>query len=59
PEEGSLEFSVRIEASTPGTEPGRVIHGCYGPGFSYLDVGDPCAQPWSAEALEGQQAGVC
>lgn len=58
PEEGSLEFSVRIEASTPGTEPGRVIQGCYGGPFSYPFVGAPCAEPWSAEALEGQQAGV-
>jgi hypothetical protein len=58
PENGSLEFSVRIEASTPGTIPGRVIHGCYGAPFSYEYVGDPCAEPWSAVALEGQQAGV-
>jgi hypothetical protein len=58
PEEGSLEFSVRIEASTPGTIPGRVIQGCYGGPFSYPYVGAPCAQPWSAEALEGMQAGV-
>lgn len=58
PTTGSLEFSVRIAASTPGTVPGRVVHGCYGPAFSYLNVGDPCAHPWSATAIEGQQAGV-
>jgi hypothetical protein len=37
--------------------PGRVVHGCYGPGFSWDGVA-LCAQPWSATALEGQQAGV-
>jgi hypothetical protein len=58
PEEGSLTFSVRIEASTPGTESGRVVHGCYGAPFSYLNVGDPCAAPWTSTPLEGQQAGV-
>ncbi|CAN5850404.1 hypothetical protein BH11GEM2_BH11GEM2_40950 [soil metagenome] len=58
PAAGSLEFSVWIDAHTPGTVPGRVIRGCYGAGYSYLNVGDPCAKPWSAAALEGQQAGV-
>ncbi len=29
-ETGSLQFSVDITAQTPGTEAGRVIHGCYG-----------------------------
>jgi hypothetical protein len=58
PQNGSLEFSVRIEASTPGTVPGRVIRGCYGGPFSFPDVNAPCSQPWSATALEGQQAGV-
>jgi hypothetical protein len=55
---GSLEFSVRIQASTPGTQAGRVIHGCYGAPFSYQNVGDPCANPWTSTPLEGQQAGV-
>src|SRR5205085_5348280 len=58
PQTGSLMFSVRIEASTPGTQPGRVIHGCYGAPFSYANVSDPCSQPYSAATLEGQQAGV-
>lgn len=58
PQVGSLEFSVRISASTPGAVSGRVIRGCYGAPYSYLHVGDPCVQPWSAPALEGQQAGV-
>ena len=31
PAVGSLEFSVEMTASTPGTQAGRVIHGCYGP----------------------------
>lgn len=58
PDRGSLMFSVVIDASTPGTQPNRTIHGCYGAPYSYLNVGDPCAQPWSARALQGQQAGV-
>lgn len=58
PEEGSLTFSARIEASTPGTEAGRVIRGCYGAPGSFTALTDPCAEPWSAVALEGMQAGV-
>ena len=58
PETGSLQFSVDITAQTPGTEAGRVIHGCYGPSGSYANVGDPCAQPYEAVARQGQQAGV-
>ena len=48
PATGSLEISSTIKASTPGTEPGRVIHG------TYLETGAPYAEP----TLEGQQAGV-
>ena len=58
PATGSLEFSVWIDAKTPGTVPSRVIRGCYGAPYSYLNTGDPCAQPWSAATFEGQQAGV-
>ena len=58
PENGSLTFSADIEAETPGTVAGKTISGCYGGSFSYLDVTSPCLQPWSATALEGQQAGV-
>jgi hypothetical protein len=58
PETGSLEFAVDITADTSGTDPDRVIHGCYGAGGSYLAVGDPCAQPFQHTVLEGQQAGV-
>ena len=58
PASGSLTFSVRIQASTPGTIAGRVVRGCYGAPYSYGQVGDPCAAPWSASTVEGQQAGV-
>ncbi|MEW5682531.1 MAG: DUF6081 family protein [Pseudomonadota bacterium] len=58
PEHGSLEFSAEIVAHTPGTDPARVIQGCYGSAFSYLDLADPCDQPYQATVLEGQQAGV-
>lgn len=58
PEVGSLEFAVEIQASTPGTVPGRVVHGCYGPAFSYPSLDAPCAAPFRQEVFEGQQAGV-
>lgn len=58
PESGSLEFSAEIVASTPGTEQFRLIQGCYGPAFSYLNVGDPCERPYLESVIEGQQAGV-
>jgi hypothetical protein len=48
PASGSVEISSTIKASTPGTDPGRVIHG------TYTQTGAPYAQP----TLEGQQAGV-
>jgi hypothetical protein len=53
PENGSLTFSSLISAATPGTQPGRVVHGTYGPPFSY-----PSGAPYSAEVLQGQQAGA-
>ncbi|MEY2522038.1 MAG: hypothetical protein QOJ66_603 [Ilumatobacteraceae bacterium] len=58
PESGSLEFSVDMTASTPGTQAGRVVHGCYGPSGSYAHVGDTCARPYLATVRQGQQAGV-
>lgn len=58
PENGSLTFSVEIQASTPGTTRKRVIHGCYGAPGSYLDADAPCEQPWEQTALQGMQAGV-
>jgi len=58
PESGSLEFSVRIEAETPGTDLDRPIRGCYlsGEFEFYLSVDDPCDRPFSQTVLEGQQA---
>jgi hypothetical protein len=58
PESGSLEFSAEIMAQTPGTESRRLIQGCYGPAFSYINVGDYCETPYQDVALQGQQAGV-
>ncbi len=55
PASGSLEFSVQIDADTPGTQEGRVVHGCYGPPGSYVPG---CAQPFTQVVREGQQAGV-
>ncbi len=48
PTNGSVEISSTIKASTPGTDPGRIIHG------TYVESGAPYAEP----TLEGQQAGV-
>jgi hypothetical protein len=57
PQTGSLEFSVDITALTPGTETGRVIHGCYLESGNW-QVGQPCDHPYEQVAREGQQAGV-
>lgn len=48
PTDGSVEISSTIKAATPGTQPGRVVHG------TYTQSGLPYAEP----TLEGQQAGV-
>jgi len=53
PSNGSLTFSSDIKAQTPGTQPGRVVHGTYGPPGSY-----PAGAPYSATVLQGQQAGA-
>jgi hypothetical protein len=53
PARGSVMFSSEITASTPGTVPGRVVHGTYGPPGSYPNGG-----PYSATVLQGQQAGA-
>src|SRR5215217_7342404 len=45
PEHGSVEFAVDIAVETPGTDPGRVIHGTY-----------PDGTPYAEPTLEGQQA---
>jgi hypothetical protein len=49
PESGTMEFSAAIAAATPGTEPGRVIHG------SYTDT-PGWILPYAEPTLEGQQA---
>jgi hypothetical protein len=53
PKNGSLTFSSLISAATPGTQPGRVVHGTYGPPFFY-----PSGAPYAATVLQGQQAGA-
>jgi Family of unknown function (DUF6081) len=53
PTSGSLTFSSDIAAQTPGTEVAHVVHGTYGPPFSY-----PVGAPYSATVLQGQQAGA-
>jgi hypothetical protein len=60
PEKGSVTFSTTIDATVVGTDPaGRVIHGVYGPsGCADDPVCAAAAPPWSATALEGQQAGA-
>lgn len=58
PQSGSLEFSVNITAQTPGTDDGHVVYGCYGNSYSYINVGDPCAEPFQQVVRQGQQAGV-
>jgi hypothetical protein len=58
PQSGSLEFSIDIEAQTPGTQPGRMIHGCYGPQGSFSALDQPCIRPYAKPTLEGQQASV-
>jgi hypothetical protein len=53
PNRGSLQFDSDIAAQTPGTVPGKTIHGSYGPPYSY-----PNGAPYTATVLEGQQAGA-
>jgi len=59
PSHGSVEFSADMSASTPGTVPGLVQQGIYGPSFTWGDPSSPPTAPdYSAKTLEGQQAGV-
>jgi hypothetical protein len=58
PENGSLEFEAEMTARTPGTQPGRMVVGCYGPYGSYTDTSAACSQPFQHVVREGQQAGV-
>ena len=53
PARGSVMFSSQITAATPGTIPGYVVNGTYGPPGSY-----PNGEPYSATVLQGQQAGA-
>lgn len=46
PSHGSIMFSATIDATTPGTEPGRVVHGTY----------TQSKRPYAASTLEAQQA---
>lgn len=48
PATGSVEISSTIQASTPGTQPGRVIHGVY----------TATSAPYAEPTLEGQLAGA-
>lgn len=50
PMQGALQFSVDIKATTPGTQPGRVVHG------SYTDT--PTGRSYAQPTIEGQQAAV-
>jgi hypothetical protein len=58
PENGSLEFEAEMTARTPGTQPGRMVVGCYGPYGSYTDTSAACGQPFQHVVRQGQQAGV-
>jgi hypothetical protein len=53
PRVGSIEFSADFTAETPGIQPGHVIHGTYGPPYSY-----PAGKPWQQTLMDGQQAAV-
>jgi hypothetical protein len=53
PRIGSIEFSADISAVTSGIQPNHVIHGTYGPPYSY-----PLGKPWQQTLLDGQQAAV-
>ena len=48
PAVGSVEISSTITAETPGTQPGRVVHGTY----------TASGLPYAQATLEGQQAGA-
>jgi hypothetical protein len=61
PPHGSIEFSSDMTAQTPGTVPGLVQTGVYGPSGTWTDPSAPPPSgyaPYSAPVREGQQAGV-
>lgn len=45
PENGALVLSSDIRAATPGTVPGLIQHGVYGPSGSWVDPASPPAPP--------------
>jgi Family of unknown function (DUF6081) len=59
PSTGSVTFSADILASTPGTVQGLTQLGLFGAPFTWTDPFDsPAAPDYSAQVLQGQQAGV-
>lgn len=61
PANGSVTFSSEIAAQTPGTIPGLLINGVFGPPSTWTDPYSPPPPgfaPYAATVLEGQQAGV-
>jgi hypothetical protein len=59
PAKGSVEFSSDMTADTPGTVANLVQQGIYGPSYSWIDPNAPPHAPdYSADVLQGQQAGV-
>ncbi len=61
PANGSMTYSARVTASTPGTVPGLAINGVYGPSgaWAHPSLGPPPGfAPFSQSLLEGQQAGL-
>lgn len=61
PQRGSVMFSSDIKAQTPGTIPGLMMHGVYGPPGTWLSPYTPPPfgfAPYQATVLQGQQAGV-
>jgi hypothetical protein len=60
PASGSLEFSSKITAATPGTVPNLSQQGMFGPPFTWTDPLAPPSgfDPYGAQPLQGQQAGV-
>ena len=62
PQDGSVTFSSKMAAETPGTVEGLTQLGAYGPAGTWWDPANPPAEldPYSSPTplLEGQQAGV-
>jgi len=57
PAHGSVEFAADISSTTPGTIPGLVQHGIFGPGGTWTDPASPPTTPnFSHRLLESEQA---